>query len=120
MTANGQHYAPAWFDISTPDAPRARQFYQEVFEWPVNALDETYALVGAPDGPATGGIGQWGSDSPYTGIVVYFPVEDVDRALERAQRLGARRTMEPRTTPMGRIAVFTDLDGNNVGVRSHA
>ncbi|RMI31445.1 VOC family protein [Nocardia stercoris] len=119
MTSDGQHHAPSWFDISTPDSRRTQRFYQEVFGWPVHALDETYALVGAPDSLATGGIGQSGADSPYTGIVVYFPVDDVERALERAERLGARRTMEPRTTPMGQIAVFTDLDGNHIGVTSH-
>ncbi|MFE9321097.1 VOC family protein [Nocardia sp. NPDC052278] len=93
MTSNGKHHAPSWFDISTPDSPRAQRFYQEVFGWPVNALDDTYSPVGAPDGPGTGGIGQAGPDSPYTGIVVYFPVDDVDRALERAEQPSARSHM---------------------------
>ena len=57
MTPTG-HPAPAWFDISSPDAPRARRFYQEMFGWPVNVLDETYALVGDDSGQPTGGIGQ--------------------------------------------------------------
>ncbi len=26
-----RHPAPAWFDVSSPDAPRARRFYQEMF-----------------------------------------------------------------------------------------
>jgi catechol 2,3-dioxygenase-like lactoylglutathione lyase family enzyme len=68
MTPTG-HPAPAWFDISSPDAPRARRFYREMFGWPVNLLDETYALVGDEGGQPAGGIGQAGPDSPYTGIV---------------------------------------------------
>jgi predicted enzyme related to lactoylglutathione lyase len=60
MTSTGHHHGPAWFDISTPNAPRARRFYQEMFGWPVNAIDETYALVGGDDGQPTGGIGQAG------------------------------------------------------------
>jgi len=72
MSPTGHPHRPAWFDISTPDAPRARRFFQELFGWPVNAIDETYALVGDAGEP-TGGIGQAGPEAPYTGIVVYFP-----------------------------------------------
>jgi hypothetical protein len=117
MTPTGRRPEPTWFDISSPDAPRARRFYQEMFGWPVTILDETYALVGAEDGEHTGGIGQAGPDSPYTGFVVYFEVDDIDSALARAEELGGRRTMEPRTVPGNqRMAVFTDPDGNTVGL----
>lgn len=119
MTPPGHHPAPVWFDISTADAPRARHFYQEMFGWPINAIDDTYALVGAEGGPPTGGIGQAGPDSPYTVIVVYFPVDDVDTALARAEQLGGSRTLEPQSQPgFGLIAVFTDPDGNPVGLQS--
>jgi predicted enzyme related to lactoylglutathione lyase len=54
--------------------------------------------------------------APYTGIVVYFPVDDVDSALARAESLGATRVLDPTDTPISCIAVFTDLDGNRVGL----
>jgi hypothetical protein len=66
MTPTG-HPAPAWFDISSPDAPRARRFYQEMSGWPVSLLDETYALVSGEDGQPAGGIGQAGPGSPAPG-----------------------------------------------------
>jgi predicted enzyme related to lactoylglutathione lyase len=116
MTSTG--HVPAWFDISSPNAPRARRFYQEMFGWPVNTVDETYALVGDDGGRPTGGIGQAGPDSPYTGLVAYFRVEDVDTALARAEKLGGTRVMEPAATPVGRIAAFADPDGNPVGLLS--
>jgi len=107
---------PAWFDICSPDARRAQTFYQELFDWPVKVLHDGYALIGAAEEP-TGGIGQDGPDRPYTGIVVYFRVDDVDAALDRAQRLGGGRRMEPMAIEgRGRIAVFTDPDGNPVGL----
>jgi len=115
MSPIGHPHRPAWFDISTPDAPRARRFFQELFGWPVNAIDETYALVGDAGEP-TGGIGQAGPEAPYTGIVVYFPVDDVNSALARAESLGGIRVLDPTDTPMSRIAVFTDPDGNRIGL----
>jgi predicted enzyme related to lactoylglutathione lyase len=66
-----------------------------------------------------GGIGQAGPDSPYTGLVVYFRVDDVDTALERAEKLGGGRRLNPVSLPgRGRMAVFTDPDGNPVGLLS--
>lgn len=72
-----------------------------------------------PCRPPTGGIGQAGPDSPYTGIVVYSPVDDVDTALARAEQLGGSRRLEPQTIPgQGRMAVSTDPDGSHVGLLS--
>ena len=118
MSPTGSPQGPAWFDISTPDAARARHFYEELFSWPVQLVDENYALVGDPGGQPAGGIGQAGPASPYVGIVVYFPVDDVDSALARAERLGAARVLDPVDTPVSRIAVFTDPDGNRIGLVS--
>ena len=118
MSPTDHPHRPAWFDISTPDAPRARRFYQDLFGWPINVLDETYALAGDDGGQPTGGIGQAGPDSPYVGFVAYFPVDDVDSALARAERLGGIRVLAPVDTPVSRIAVFTDPDGNRVGLVS--
>ncbi|MEV4555554.1 VOC family protein [Kitasatospora sp. NPDC049285] len=117
-TSTGNVPVPVWFDLSTPDSERARNFYQELFGWQVNALDENYALVSGTNAPPTGGIGQAGPGAPYTGLVAYFPVADVEAALAQAEKLGATRTMEPTPTPMGKIAAFTDLDGNVVGLKS--
>ncbi|SEL78645.1 VOC family protein [Nonomuraea pusilla] len=117
MTLDGHDPAPAWFDVSSPDAARARRFYQDLFGWTVNVLDDTYALVGADGGEPAGGIGQAGPGSPYTGIVVYFRVADVDEALARAEALGGKRRLDPRALPgQGRMAVFDDPDGNPVGL----
>jgi predicted enzyme related to lactoylglutathione lyase len=120
MSSTEAHPTPGWFDISTPDAPRARAFYKDLFGWNINVLDDTYSLVSAKDEQQpSAGIGQAGPDSPYVGIVLYFRVEDVDTALAQAEKLGGTRTLEPQSVPgMGRLAVFTDPDGNNVGVMS--
>ncbi|AUS79468.1 VOC family protein [Actinoalloteichus sp. AHMU CJ021] len=118
MTAGQHAEPPVWFDISSHDAPRARRFYREMFDWPIREIDGGYALVGEDDGPV-GGIGQAGPGSPYTGITVYFRVADVDSALARAERLGGTPVLEPVDVPgQGRIAAFSDPDGHVVGLSS--
>jgi predicted enzyme related to lactoylglutathione lyase len=87
MSPTDHPHRAAWSGISTPDAPRARRFYQDLLGWPINVLDETYALAGDDGGQPTGGIGQAGPDSPYAGFVAYFPVDDVDSTLTRAEQL---------------------------------
>ncbi|SCL34462.1 hypothetical protein GA0070616_4975 [Micromonospora nigra] len=118
-TPTANYLAPGWFDISTPDAERTRAFYKELFGWTVHVLDETYSLVGGANGEPMGGIGQAGPDAPYTGIVTYFPVPDVEAALVQAEKLGGTRRMDPQAIPgRGRIAAFADPDGNVVGLMS--
>jgi len=53
-----------------------------------------HALVGDGGEPA-GGIGQAGPEAPYTGIVVHFPVDDVDSSLARTESLGCARVLDP-------------------------
>ncbi|MFE1101892.1 VOC family protein [Nocardiopsis alba] len=108
--------SPGWFDISTPEPDRTKEFYSGLFGWKIHTLDGNYALVGSGDGPPAGGIGTAGPNSPYLGLVVYFPVPDVDAALARAEELGGTRVMEPQSTGDERIAAFTDPDGNTVGL----
>jgi predicted enzyme related to lactoylglutathione lyase len=84
----------------------------------VNVPDETYALVGDDGGQPASGIGQAGPDSPHRGIVVCFPVDDVDSALARAETLGGTCVLDPVDTLVSRIAVFTDPDGNRIGLVS--
>ena len=67
-------------------------------------------------GQHLGRIGQAGPEAPYTGIVVYFPVDDVDSALARSESLGGTRVLDPTDTPMSSMAVFADSDGNRVGL----
>ncbi|MFJ5925637.1 VOC family protein [Kitasatospora sp. NPDC092948] len=117
-TSTGNAPVPVWFDLSTPDAAQARKFYQDLFGWQINVLDETYSLVSGTNAPPTGGIGQSGPGAPYTGMCVYFPVDDVEAALAQAEKLGATRLMEPNATPLGTIAAFRDLDGNVIGLKS--
>ncbi|MDO8143846.1 MULTISPECIES: VOC family protein [unclassified Isoptericola] len=107
-----------WFDISSRHPQRTQDFYRDLFGWSISPLDgEDYAMVSAGDGPPSGGIGHATEGAPYVGLVPYFPVDDIQAALDRAAELGATVVMQPAPTPMGRIAAIRDLDGNTVGLQ---
>jgi predicted enzyme related to lactoylglutathione lyase len=113
----------AFFEVISPDHERAQKFYSELFGWQV-APDPAmggWGLVetGAGEGAIGGGIGP--STAPDdTGVKIYMRVDDLDAYLDRAEQLGGKRLVPPTDLAgdYGRGAVFTDPDGNRVGLWS--
>ena len=102
----------AFFEIVSPDHERAQKFYRELFGWQVAADPAMggYGLVdtAAGEGAIGGGIGP-GEGPGEKGVKIY-----------RAEQLGGKRLVPPTDLPgdFGRFAVFTDPDGNQVGLWS--
>jgi uncharacterized protein len=111
----------AYFEVTSPDHERAQKFYGELFGWQVSADPAMggYALVdtGAGEHAIGGGIGPAGEPGE-AGVKIYMRVDDLDAYLDRAEKLGGTRLVPPFQLPgdAGRIAVFTDPDGNQVGL----
>ena len=112
----------AFFEVISPDAERAQKFYAELFGWEVGAPDPAmggYALVdtGAGEGAIGGGIGA-ATTPGEAGVKIYMRVDDLDAYLDRAEKLGGQRVVPPTDLPgdFGRFAIFTDPDGNPVGL----
>ena len=111
----------AWFEVTSTDHERAQKFYAELFGWSVSADPNMggYGIVdtGAGESAVGGGIGP--SQSPGdTGVKIYLRVDDIEPYLARAVELGGKRLVPPTALPgdFGTIAVFTDPDGNQVGL----
>ncbi|MCI2420849.1 VOC family protein [Saccharopolyspora sp. K220] len=109
---------PVWFDITAEDAAQAREFYAALFGWEID-IDESmdYGLTRTADG-MPGGIGQAGPHSPHPpGVVLYFAVDDVAAAVDRAERLGGSCVVPIWEIPgLGEMAVVVDVDGNRIGL----
>jgi predicted enzyme related to lactoylglutathione lyase len=111
----------AFFEVVSINHDRAQAFYRDLFDWHV-AADPAwggYGLVntGAGENALGGGIGP--STQPGdTGVKVYVRVDDLDAYLDRAEKLGGRCQVSPTELPggFGRFAIFTDPDGNHVGL----
>ena len=105
------------FEITGPDGDRLFDFYSKLFGWKIDASNPMkYGLVQAQDKGIGGGIcaSQPGAP-PYA--TIYVGVDDVDKALADAEKLGGK-TIVPKTTIPGMVtfAMFTDPAGNLIGL----
>jgi len=112
----------AFFEIISPNAERAQKFYAELFGWKIESGPgmEGYSLIDTQSGEGAigGGIGSPQAPGEGPSVKVYMRVDDLDACLDKAEQLGGTRLLPPTDLPegFGRIAVFTDPDGNQVGL----
>jgi predicted enzyme related to lactoylglutathione lyase len=113
----------AFFEVISPDHERAQKFYGELFDWKISVDPSMggYGLVdtGAGGEAIGGGIGPAESAADAR-VKIYVRVDDLDAYLDRAEQLGGQRVVPPTDLPdgYGRFAIFTDPDGNPVGLWS--
>lgn len=79
----------AWFDITTTDLSKSKEFYGKLFEWtfnPVQGTDQAVEIVSA--GLAIGTIrAADGQIGPFNGVV-YVQVLDIQAGCKKATELG--------------------------------
>jgi predicted enzyme related to lactoylglutathione lyase len=112
----------AWFDITTKDMAKSRDFYGKLFDWKFTGLQGTeYALeIVAGDVP----IGTLRvAEGPISGFngVVYVQVDDIQASCAKAKELGAN--VIPGfpfnlTEKTGAIGLFVDPAGHPMGMYS--
>lgn len=107
------------FEIRSADPDAARAFYGKMFGWsfPEAALPGyTYIDSGVPVGTIPGGM------SPLQGgnqmVTVFAGVDDVAAALQQAVALGGTVVQAATSVPGVTFGLFTDPQGNVVGVAS--
>jgi predicted enzyme related to lactoylglutathione lyase len=118
------------FEIASADPDALATFFQQAFDWEIDAT--TYPgggagipkyLVARPTGEEVpsgyginGGIGS--VPDGYAGhVTFYIRVDDVEAALKKVESLGAKRMMGPAQVPNGpEIALFIDPQGHTIGL----
>ena len=114
-----------WFEIYVQDMPRARAFYESVFNvqlsdlggpdmgmWAFPMGDQTYgasgALVKMPGFPSGG-----------NSVLVYFSCDDCAVEAAKAVKAGGRIQKEKMSIGQyGFIVLVTDTEGNMIGLHS--
>jgi len=117
-----------WFEIPTTNIEKSQAFYKELLGWNFSAKQpgpgvEKFALVLAGDKKEEiGEILQMKKLNKGFGTAIYFAVEDVTVAFEKATKLGGKPVFKPMPIPgepeQGSIAQIKDLDGNRIGFYS--
>jgi hypothetical protein len=105
-----------WAELNTPDAERAKTFYEGLFGWkliPGQGKESGYLHIvngenyigGVP--PAR----QGSADTPPHWLI-YFAADDVDKAFEKAKDMRARILLRPMDFEgVGRVAMLADPQG---------
>lgn len=113
--------------IPADDVPRAKSFYEKVFDWtfkpspdPTSYPEASFAMFYTPSPVLMGAIVKSGKDSanaPGVGIDIYLLVDDIEGTFEKAKSAGGSVAMEKvadgNHTLRGKVA---DTEGNVIGI----
>jgi uncharacterized protein len=104
------------FEVLGKDGTELQNFYRDLFDWKIDASNPMkYGIVEAGEGGIGGGVAS--SPDGSTSVTFYVQVDDLQAALEKAEKLGGKTAMPPMDVPGGpSIAQFDDPDGNRVGL----
>jgi predicted enzyme related to lactoylglutathione lyase len=106
---------PIHWELMVSDVPRAKAFYQKVFDWSYQPMGPEYTLI--QTGGVAGGIMQRPPSVPMSALNTYFQVTDITQTLRAAVEAGAN-VVVPRTEipGIGWYAMFLDPDGIPIGL----
>jgi uncharacterized protein len=110
----------AWFDITTTNLSKSKEFYGKLFDWKFNPLEGTTQAVEIVSGGSAIGTMRVaeGQIGPFNGVV-YVQVPDIQESCKRAKELGG--TLVPGfpfdlPNGTGAIGLVSDPVGHPVGM----
>jgi predicted enzyme related to lactoylglutathione lyase len=109
-----------WFEVLGSDAERTQSFYRELFGWTIDVSGaENYCLVDVGSGHGIpGGLGS--AEPGMRWAIVYASVDDVEKYLAQAERLGGQRLYGPiDVDDHMQSGALRDPAGNVFGVYHH-
>jgi predicted enzyme related to lactoylglutathione lyase len=105
------------FEVLGKDAEATQAFYAKIFDWPMEKVMDTYAMV-RPSGEdaIAGGVGATMPGTPGHSTF-YVEVDDLQATLDAIEAAGGSTVQPPMDVPNGpSIALFKDPDENLVGL----
>lgn len=112
--------APTWFDLTSPDVAKAREFYKALFGWTylVSGPEMGNYSVAQLNGYNAAGIGEAppGANMPSVWSV-YLATDDIKADGEKIKKLGGQLMMEPiQIAEEGSMVMATDPTGAVFGL----
>jgi uncharacterized protein len=115
-----KHGKICYIFMPSRDPETSGAFYRDVFDWTLRTNDEG----GLSFDDATGQVsGTWVSDRPVASegnLEVHIMVDDLDETVAAIRDAGGRVDASDIHTERERWAVFTDPDGNRLGIYQQA
>ena len=104
------------FEVAGKDAKKLQKFYGKLFDWKIDANNPLdYGMIEAGERGIPGGVGP--SPNGATHVTFYVEVDDLQAALDKAEKLGGKIVTPPMDVPGGpKLAHFTDPEGNFIGL----
>jgi len=111
-----------WFEIPVADMDRAIKFYEPVMQVTLKRekMDVAELAIFPHEDPATGGaLAKFDGITPsQRGAIIYLHTDNMAATLDRIVTAGGECVFGPLELPnaIGTIALFTDSEGNRVGL----
>jgi hypothetical protein len=104
-------------ELSAKDRKALSKFYQDVFGWEVEHMDQmNYTTFKAGDGVA-GGFNPVTDQNPAGTVIVYIATDDVTASLNQVQKAGGTILVPEMEIPnTGKFGLFRDPQGNMMGL----
>lgn len=106
-----------WFEITSHNSMKLRDFYAETFGWQMQPLESElpYAVVDTGgEGGIAGGIGESANANRVT---FYIAVDNPQAYLDRVEQAGGRVVIPLTVVPdVVTFALFADPEGNVIGL----
>lgn len=104
------------FEIGCKDANKNSKFYTELFGWETEPYGAAVMVDTKAEGGIRGHFNQLGHP-PHNYVTIYAQVDDVQKYLDRATKLGGKAIVPVTEVPqMGWFAWFSDPEGNVIGL----
>jgi uncharacterized protein len=108
-----------WYEVIGKDGDKLKRFYSDLFGWKYREQPGmNYGMTDPQDTGIGGGVGSVASGVNWAGF--YVGVEDVDQTLRKVEQLGGKVIVPTTKLPDVTFAVFSDPEGNSVGLAQHA
>ena len=97
------------FEIGCRDLAATKDFYQKMFDWPIN---EQFQISEAGIAGHLVSLGH----EPQHYTMFYLQVDDVAQAIAKAESLGGKKIVGPISIPTGTFAWIMDTQENTLGL----
>jgi uncharacterized protein len=106
-----------WFHNGSEKPAEAVEFYEKLLGWKGSQGPGGMSMLSGEGGPFAGVARK---DAASQGWVPYIKVEDVDRATERAAKLGAKVLQKRTRGPAGEFTIVADPGGATIALWQEA